>query len=67
MTSFCICISSDKNLYNPENFFIHSDGGGAGNNWAAGYEMADSAAEEVLEKSKFGEALALSNRDILFL
>ena len=25
-----------KNLYNPENFFIAKEGGGAGNNWAAG-------------------------------
>ena len=24
------------NLYNPENFFIAKEGGGAGNNWAAG-------------------------------
>ena len=25
-----------KNLYNPENFFVAKEGGGAGNNWAAG-------------------------------
>lgn len=25
-----------KNLYNPENFFIDDEGGGAGNNWAKG-------------------------------
>jgi len=25
-----------KNLYNPENFFISKEGGGAGNNWANG-------------------------------
>ena len=25
-----------KNLYNPENFFVSSDGGGAGNNWGKG-------------------------------
>lgn len=24
------------NLYNPENFFVAKEGGGAGNNWAAG-------------------------------
>jgi len=24
------------NLYNPENVFIHKEGGGAGNNWAIG-------------------------------
>lgn len=23
-------------LYNPENYFIHKEGGGAGNNWAVG-------------------------------
>jgi hypothetical protein len=23
-------------LYNPENFFVAKEGGGAGNNWAAG-------------------------------
>ena len=25
-----------SNLYNPENFYISKDGGGAGNNWAKG-------------------------------
>ena len=25
-----------KNLYNPENFFVSSEGGGAGNNWGKG-------------------------------
>ena len=25
-----------KNLYNPENFFVSKEGGGAGNNWANG-------------------------------
>jgi tubulin gamma len=24
------------NLYNPENFFVAKEGGGAGNNWAEG-------------------------------
>lgn len=38
-----------RNLYNPENFFIHKEGGGAGNNWADGYDQAESVAEEVLE------------------
>jgi tubulin gamma len=27
------------NLYNPENFFVAKEGGGAGNNWAAGKSM----------------------------
>ena len=26
------------NLYNPENIYVSKDGGGAGNNWASGYE-----------------------------
>jgi hypothetical protein len=26
-------------LYNPENFFIAKEGGGAGNNWAAGKNL----------------------------
>lgn len=28
--------SQYRNLYNPENIYIHPDGGGAGNNWALG-------------------------------
>jgi tubulin gamma len=38
-----------KNIYNPENFFIHKAGGGAGNNWAQGYSMASKVEDEVLE------------------
>jgi tubulin gamma len=41
--------SDYKNLYNPENFYIHPDGGGAGNNWAAGYAMGETVGEEILE------------------
>lgn len=41
--------SSHANLYNPENIFVHKEGGGAGNNWASGYSLADSIAEEVVE------------------
>ncbi len=26
-------------LYNPENIFVSKEGGGAGNNWASGYEQ----------------------------
>ena len=26
--------SKYKNLYNPENIFVHKEGGGAGNNWS---------------------------------
>jgi hypothetical protein len=28
--------SEFKGLYNPENIYIHPEGGGAGNNWAKG-------------------------------
>ncbi|KAF2838317.1 tubulin-domain-containing protein [Patellaria atrata CBS 101060] len=38
-----------KNIYNPENFYIHKDGTGAGNNWAAGYSMGDQVHEEVMD------------------
>lgn len=38
-----------KNIYNPENFFIESQGGGAANNWAAGYAAGDSVQEEIFE------------------
>lgn len=38
-----------RNLYNPENIYMHPEGGGAGNNWAVGYSTAESVAEEVLE------------------
>ncbi|WPH02339.1 gamma tubulin [Acrodontium crateriforme] len=37
------------NIYNPENFFIHKTGTGAGNNWAAGYSMGGTVEEEVLD------------------
>jgi len=39
-----------RNLYNPENIYVHPEGGGAGNNWAVGYATAESVAEDVLEK-----------------
>ncbi|CAD0023050.1 unnamed protein product [Aureobasidium pullulans] len=38
-----------RNIYNPENFYIHSGGTGAGNNWAAGYSMGETVQEEVLD------------------
>jgi hypothetical protein len=31
-----ILSSPYKSLYNPENFYVSSEGGGAGNNWASG-------------------------------
>ena len=41
--------SSYCNLYNPENFFIYKEGGGAGNNWAQGYERGKATEEEVMD------------------
>ena len=41
--------SKYKNLYNPENIFVHREGGGAGNNWAAGYSKGESVSEEILD------------------
>jgi len=36
-------------LFNQENIFSHPEGGGAGNNWAAGYTIGGSVQEEILE------------------
>ena len=33
--------SAWRNLFNPENFFMGKEGGGAGNNWAAGYALGE--------------------------
>jgi tubulin gamma len=41
--------SAYKNIYNPENFYIHKDGTGAGNNWGAGYSMGESVQDEVID------------------
>ncbi|CAK4034184.1 Tubulin gamma chain [Lecanosticta acicola] len=38
-----------KNIYNPENFYVHKEGTGAGNNWAAGYDMGGQVSDEVLD------------------
>ncbi|TKA58760.1 Tubulin gamma chain [Cryomyces minteri] len=38
-----------KNIYNPENFYVHKEGTGAGNNWAAGYAMGKQVHEEVMD------------------
>mmetsp|Transcript_43172 Transcript_43172/g.70169 ORF Transcript_43172/g.70169 Transcript_43172/m.70169 type:complete len:452 (+) Transcript_43172:58-1413(+) len=38
-----------KDLYNHENIYVHKEGGGAGNNWAMGWELADQISDEVLE------------------
>ena len=36
-------------LYNPENFFVSKEGGGAGNNWAVGYSQAEKFHDEVID------------------
>lgn len=38
-----------QNLYNPENIYQSKDGGGAGNNWAAGYSAGERLHEEVFD------------------
>lgn len=37
-------------LYNRENMFVGADGGGAGNNWAKGYDEGLKVQESVMEK-----------------
>ncbi|KAF1359797.1 tubulin-domain-containing protein [Lizonia empirigonia] len=41
--------SAYKNIYNPENFYIHKSGTGAGNNWGMGYSMGEQVHEEILD------------------
>lgn len=41
--------SEYASLYNPENFYMSKEGGGAGNNWAKGYCEAERVQDEVLE------------------
>lgn len=45
--------SEHKNLFNPENFYISEHGGGAGNNWASGFEQGGKISEKVNEHSAF--------------
>lgn len=41
--------SEYSDLFNPENVFIHKEGGGAGNNWAKGYSMIEKLQEDIFE------------------
>ena len=41
--------SDMKNLFNPENTYLSSHGGGAGNNWASGYHQGESVQEDILD------------------
>uniref|UniRef100_A0A6U3CF52 Tubulin gamma chain n=1 Tax=Lotharella globosa TaxID=91324 RepID=A0A6U3CF52_9EUKA len=38
-----------KDLYNHENIYVHKEGGGAGNNWAKGFELADQISDDVMD------------------
>lgn len=41
--------STYRNLYNPENVFVSPTGGGAGNNWACGYQQGEEREEELMD------------------
>lgn len=41
--------STQRSLFNTENFFTSAHGGGAGNNWANGYTQAEAVHEELME------------------
>jgi hypothetical protein len=38
-----------RGLFNPESVYIAQHGGGAGNNWASGYDQAAKAQEDLLD------------------
>jgi len=44
-----ILSSPFRNLYNPENFYVSPEGGGAGNNWASGYHQASSVHDTLMD------------------
>lgn len=44
-----ILASPYRDLYNPENYFIAPEGGGAGNNWASGYRQGEVHKDHVME------------------
>ena len=41
--------SEYRNLFNHENIYLSSHGGGAGNNWASGYAQAEAVQEELMD------------------
>ena len=51
--------SDMKNLFNPENVYLSSHGGGAGNNWASGYHQGESVQEDILDM--IGERCSFSH------
>lgn len=44
-----ILTSQYSKIFNPENIYISPHGGGAGNNWAAGYHSGEKIAEELMD------------------
>ena len=36
-------------MFNPENYYLSEEGGGAGNNWAKGYHMAETISEDIMD------------------
>ncbi|KNH07418.1 gamma-tubulin [Perkinsela sp. CCAP 1560/4] len=36
-------------LFSPENIYVHPEGGGAGNNWGAGYDAAESVSAKIFD------------------
>ncbi|KAI9223493.1 Tubulin/FtsZ, GTPase domain-containing protein [Blastocladiella britannica] len=44
-----IMTSPYANLYNPENVYTSADGGGAGNNWANGYDSGERVCDEIID------------------
>jgi len=41
--------SEQRQLFSQDNIFVSAQGGGAGNNWASGYNQAEQSQEEILE------------------
>lgn len=41
--------SEYRSLYNQENVFMASNGGGAGNNWASGHRQAEEHHDQLME------------------
>lgn len=40
-----------RRLYNPENFLVDTQGGGAGNNWASGYVQAREKIDDIVRET----------------
>jgi len=38
-----------KNFYNPENVWMSKEGGGAGNNWASGFDQGETHKDEIFD------------------